>query len=250
MYTVLWTRHGLRHSFGPFRLESKEATQVRKVRRASSSALSRSPRIARVIARAAVAAGVAALAVSSTAAARTVARAAQSASCTNNTLVQTNKGPVCGLTGVNYDQWLGIPYAAPPVGQLRWHSPRPHAAWSDPLQAGQAGSACPQAGGASPSTNEDCLFLNVTVPTGVGSGPLPVLVYIRGRGFQSGATSLYPEMQLAAQRRVIVVGVQYRLGVLGFLAKAALGRHAGDYGLQDQQAAAEMGAAQHRRLRR
>jgi para-nitrobenzyl esterase len=144
---------------------------------------------------------------------------------------------VCGLTGVGVNQWLGIPYAAPPVGQLRWHSPEPHAAWSDPLQAVTPGSAGPQTGGASPSTNEDCLFLNVTVPTGVGPGPLPVLVYIHGGGFQSGDTSLYPEMQLATQGHVIVVGIQYRLGVLGFLADAAFGRHAGDYGLEDQQAA-------------
>lgn len=178
------------------------------------------------------------IAVSATSAVNSARTAsAQSVSCAPGTDIQTASGPICGLAGTNYHQWLGIPYAAPPVGNLRWEPPQPHAPWTTTLQALTPGSACPQSGGASASTNEDCLYLNVTAPTAAGPGPLPVLVYIHGGGFQSGATYLYPETKLATQGRVIVVGIQYRLGVLGFLADSAFGRHAGDYGLQDQQAA-------------
>ena len=89
------------------------------------------------------------------------------------------------------------------------------------------------------TASEDCLQLDITAPTGVGSA-LPVIVYIHGGGFTGGTTSTYPEQELAtggplAGGPVIVVGIEYRLGVLGFLADKALGAHSGDFGLQDQQ---------------
>jgi para-nitrobenzyl esterase len=176
---------------------------------------------------------VAALAASSLATGRTVARAAQASACSSGTVVQTASGPVCGTAQTGYNQWLGIPYAAPPVGQLRWQPPQAPQPWTTTLPALTQPPGCPTGS----TGNEDCLYLDVTAPTGVGSGSLPVIVYIHGGGFTGGATSTYPEDTLATGGPVIVVGIEYRLGVLGFLADAALGRHSGDYGLEDQQAA-------------
>jgi para-nitrobenzyl esterase len=179
---------------------------------------------------------VAALAASSLATGRTVARAAQ-VTCSTGTTVSTSNGPVCGTAEAGYNQWLGIPYAAPPVGQLRWHSPQPPQASTTLFAALTQPPGCLGSGTATAS--EDCLYLDVTTPTGVGSGPLPVIVYIHGGGFTGGTTSTYPEDTLATGGPVVVVGIEYRLGVLGFLADSALGSHSGDYGLQDQQAAME-----------
>jgi para-nitrobenzyl esterase len=154
--------------------------------------------------------------------------------CAAGTTIQTKKGPVCGLVQSNYTQWLGIPYAKPPVGNLRWAPPQTPASWTAPLQATQEESPCPQS---TISTDEDCLYVDVIVPSGAGSGPLPVVVHIHGGGFQGGSNSVYDKTKLATQGHVIVVGIQYRLGILGFLAESQFGAHAGDYGLQDQQAA-------------
>lgn len=164
-----------------------------------------------------------------------MARAAQVSACSSGTDVQTATGTVCGSAQTGYDQWLGIPYAAPPVGQLRWQPPQPHQPWATTLAALTQPPGCPSGS----TGNEDCLYLDVTAPTGEGSGSLPVIVYIHGGGFTGGATSTYPEDTLATGGPVIVVGIEYRLGVLGFLADSALGRHSGDYGLEDQQAALE-----------
>jgi para-nitrobenzyl esterase len=159
---------------------------------------------------------------------------AQTVTCAPGTTVQTSYGPVCGVTATGVNQWFGIPYAAPPVGNLRWQPPQPHQPWTTTLAAVTQPPGCP---GSNATATEDCLYLDVTAPTGVGSGPLPVIVYIHGGGFTGGETSTYPEDTLATGGPVIVVGIEYRLGVLGFLADAALGRHSGDYGLEDQQAA-------------
>ncbi len=165
--------------------------------------------------------------------------AAAQGTCAAGTLVQTTTGPVCGIVVNGVREWLGIPYAAPPVGALRWQPPQPHVSWTTPLQATQEESPCSQP----PSfqtgnlpTSENCLYVDVWVPTGAGPGPLPVMVHIHGGGFQGGANAIYPGSFLATQGHVIVVGIQYRLGVLGFLAEQALGAHSGDYGLEDQQA--------------
>lgn len=165
----------------------------------------------------------------------TVARAADAPACSSSTLVQTATGPVCGTAQTGFNQWLGIPYAAPPVGQLRWQPPQPHQAWTTPLAAVTQPPGCPGSG--TSTASEDCLYLDVTTPTGAGSGPLPVILYIHGGGFTGGTTATYPEDTLATGGPVVVVGIEYRLGVLGFLADKALGAHSGDYGLEDQQAA-------------
>jgi para-nitrobenzyl esterase len=159
--------------------------------------------------------------------------------CDAGTIVHTLSGPVCGIV-VNGDrEWLGIPYAAPPVGALRWQSPKPHAPWSTTLQATAFGNECAQ--GIPPAFpvggSEDCLFVNVVRPPGaVPSSGLPVLVHIHGGGFVIGSGDADYTL-LANTGREVVVSMNYRLGIFGFLANSALGANSGDYGLQDQQAA-------------
>lgn len=137
-------------------------------------------------------------------------------------------------------QFLGIPYAAPPVGELRWKAPQPPAAWSGSRPARAFGPHCPQrdtsplsaygaAGG-----QEDCLYLNVYAPA--TPGPHPVLVWIHGGAFQYGQSNGYLPARLTAQG-VTVVTINYRLGALGFLAHPALRDEAGrsgNYGVMDQ----------------
>jgi para-nitrobenzyl esterase len=157
-------------------------------------------------------------------------------------VVRTQSGAVHGIVAKQTRSFDGIPYAAPPVGDLRWAPPRPKAAWSGTRDATKPGSACPQTAGFlgdAPSDTEDCLYLNVTTPRNTGGKKLPVMFWIHGGGFYSGSGSLYGAERLAAQGKVIVVTLNYRLGVFGFLAHPALDKTtpSGDYGLQDQQAA-------------
>jgi para-nitrobenzyl esterase len=166
------------------------------------------------------------------------AATATAPACTSGTTVNTRDGAVCGLTANGVTSYLGVPYAAPPLGNLRWRPPARVAHRSTTLQATQAGLTCPQPGvlgSTPPPSSEDCLTLNVQVPTNAGSGPLPVMVEIHGGGFVQGTPA--DQTVLASKGNVIAVGVNYRLGVLGFLAEKALGEHSGDYGLMDQQAA-------------
>ena len=165
-----------------------------------------SRRLAAVAAVLAVTAGIAVLAGSSLATGKTVARAAQASACSPGTTVQTTSGPVCGIsypagtsaTGIvaqtSFNQWLGIPYAAPPVGQLRWKPPQPSPPWTTTLAADTQPPGCPGSG--TSTASEDCLQLDITAPTGVGSA-LPVILYIHGGGFTGGTTSTYPEQELA-----------------------------------------------------
>jgi para-nitrobenzyl esterase len=169
----------------------------------------------------------------------TAAAAAPAApACTAGTLVQTKDGPVCGLVANGVTSYLGIPYAAPPVGALRWRPPAPVTPWTTTFQATRPGADCPQPtfpGSTPRTTSEDCLNLNVQVPTNAGSGRLPVMVEIHGGGFLLGGPP--DQTHLAEAGHVITVAIHYRLGILGFLAHRALGQHSGDCGLQDQQAA-------------
>ncbi len=160
-------------------------------------------------------------------------------------VVPTQYGPVQGTRVGAINEWLGIPYATPPVGPLRWYPPQPPAPFAGTYQATQFGSACPQ--GISqfgrPSTNEDCLYLNIYVPAGAtAASNLPVMVWIHGGAFVDGEGADYDGSPLASQGNVIVVTINYRLGLLGFLAHPALAASdpkgsSGNYGLQDQQAA-------------
>jgi para-nitrobenzyl esterase len=165
--------------------------------------------------------------------------AAAAPPCTSGTQVTTASGPVCGVTSDGVTSYLGIPYAAPPVGDRRWRPPAPAAPWSDTLSATMPGPVCtgPDSNTGAVSGSEDCLTLNVQVPAdaGGGSARLPVMVEIHGGGFlapigpASGA-------HLVSAGHVVYVAMNYRLGILGFMANRALGPHSGDYGLQDQQA--------------
>jgi para-nitrobenzyl esterase len=154
-------------------------------------------------------------------------------------VVGTANGAVGGLANGAVDEFLGIPYAAPPVGALRWQPPQPAASWSGVRDATQFGPHCPQVAGpfGQGSTSENCLFLNVFTPS--GGGGHPVMVWIHGGALVSGESNDYDPTQLVADG-VTVVTINYRLGALGFLAHPALADangQSGDYGLMDQQAA-------------
>jgi para-nitrobenzyl esterase len=167
-------------------------------------------------------------------------------------IVSTDKGQLEGkLDPINgTSMFLGVPYAAPPSGALRWKPPAPAAAWSGVRQAVGFGSRCPQVDDgvwAKPTPySEDCLYLNVWTPT-TGSGRRPVMFYIHGGGFLAGASSdmgigpLLNGAHLAGDHDVVVVTINYRLGALGFLAHPSLaaesGGRSGNYGLLDMIAA-------------
>jgi para-nitrobenzyl esterase len=162
--------------------------------------------------------------------------------CAAGTQVQTAQGPVCGTVDNGVTEWLGIPYAAPPVGALRWQPPQPAAPWTAPLQATAFGDECiqpsPDQGGLPVAgSSENCLFVNVWAPPGSSSdSSLPVMVHIHGGGFFAGSGN-GDNTLLATTGHEVIVSLNYRLGIFGFLADSAMGPHAGDYGLQDQQAA-------------
>jgi para-nitrobenzyl esterase len=156
-------------------------------------------------------------------------------------IVATDKGHVKGINDSDMFKFLGIPYAAPPVGQSRWKEPAPAASWNGVRDANAYGNVCPQAAGAfgSASTNEDCLYLNVYMPK--DTGPFPVMLWIHGGAFVSGDGGAgYDPSKLVAQG-VGVVTINYRLGYFGFFAHPELsaeqGGGSGNYGLMDQQAA-------------
>lgn len=154
--------------------------------------------------------------------------------------VRTDRGPVTGTTTGEVRSFQGIPFAAPPVGELRWQSPRPAARWRDPLDATKPKPSCAQLPGfgATESATEDCLYVNVTTPKKKAHRPLPVMVWFHGGAFLNGSASEYNPVDLVTQGDVIVVTVAYRLGALGYLATPGLtaeaGNQSGTYGLQDQ----------------
>jgi para-nitrobenzyl esterase len=157
-------------------------------------------------------------------------------------IVATEEGPIQGEVTNGVAKFLGIPYAAPPIGALRWSPPVPHERWSTVLETTTYGYRCIQGG--APNTSEDCLDLNVFVPADAvqsasrKSERLPVMFWIFGGGLVEGSPDGYDGSALASQGRTIVVTVNYRLGVFGFLLNRALktnGHVYGDFGLLDQQ---------------
>ena len=159
--------------------------------------------------------------------------------------VQSAQGTVEGLRVNSIDEFLGIPYAVPPVGDLRWRPPVAAKPWTGVRQATQFGPACAQvttlgvfAGPA--NVNEDCLTLNVFTPDIGTSDTLPVLVWLHGGGNMDGSSRDYDASRLASLGKIVVVTINYRLGLLGWLANPALdaeGHPFADYGLLDQQLA-------------
>jgi len=163
--------------------------------------------------------------------------------------VMTTEGAVKGFEEQGYGvcAWKGIPYAAPPVGDLRWKKTQPPLPRSAVLEATQVGMSCPQkeeitSGGKSIGFSEDCLFLNIWSPKNQDNGKLsPVMVYFHGGGFQqgSGGYTMYDGKYLAGQKDVVLVTVNYRIGALGFLALPELRQEdpdgsTGNYGILDQ----------------
>jgi para-nitrobenzyl esterase len=159
-----------------------------------------------------------------------------------SSVVTTVEGAVRGSVASSTNQYLGIPYAAPPVGPLRWQAPEPADHWSGVRDATRFGPHCPQVSSefGVASTSEDCLYLNVYTPsTDHGTGGLPVMVWFHGGVLVWGESDDWNPAQMVANG-VIVVTINYRLGALGFLADSTLTGHggsAGNYGLMDQQAA-------------
>ncbi|HWD01777.1 MAG TPA: carboxylesterase family protein [Amycolatopsis sp.] len=149
-------------------------------------------------------------------------------------VVQTTSGAVRGVAEPDHRVFEGIPYAAPPVGALRWRPPAPPAAWQGERDATKPGPRCPQGDGA--GTSEDCLYLNVWTPS-VATAKKPVLVWIHGGAFVDGGGDRYDARRLVSRGDVVVVTINYRLGALGFLADPALGPQPGNYGFLDQQQA-------------
>jgi len=166
-------------------------------------------------------------------------------------VVRTDAGRVAGVHDARrgLDEFKGIPYAAPPLGKLRWKPPQPVAAWKGVREADRFGPRCmqrPVFGDMvfrSDGMSEDCLYLNVWTPAGSKGRKLPVLVYFFGGGFIGGDGSEYRyDGASLARRGIVTVTVNYRLDVFGFLALPALAaespHHAtGNYGLLDQVAA-------------
>ncbi|MEV6427194.1 carboxylesterase family protein [Nocardia sp. NPDC051463] len=164
-------------------------------------------------------------------------------------VVTIDTGQLRGRQSAGLRLFEGIPYAAPPVGELRWRPPALPASWSGIRDAINAGPSCPQGNGAievvssGVAKSEDCLYLNVSTPSTlpVDGRHLPVLVWIHGGSFASGSGDTYGAGPLvtSGDGDVIVVTINYRLGTLGFLAATALddGSGSGNYGLLDQQAA-------------
>ena len=162
-------------------------------------------------------------------------------------VVNTAEGPVRGFKKDGVYTFLGIPYAAPPVGNLRWRPPAPVKKWRDALDATKMGSSCPQVTTLGPfagptSVTEDCLFLNVYT-TGKDGPKKPVVVWIHGGGNIDGEAAAYDGAKLATGgpngTETVTVILNYRLGLFGFLSHPALnaeGHLWGNYGILDIQA--------------
>jgi para-nitrobenzyl esterase len=175
-----------------------------------------------------------------------VPEAGHDASTNGCALASTKTGPVEGNPSGGTCAYEGIPFAAPPTGNLRWKAPVAPAAWTTPRPSAPA-SGCPQV--ASPfgvaSTDEDCLYLNVWSPEPRPGGKAPVMVFVHGGAFVygSGTFSLYDGTKLAGATGNLVVTLNYRLGPFGFLSSPALRSEdkahgsSGDYGILDQLAA-------------
>lgn len=160
-----------------------------------------------------------------------------------------DSGPISGTWEEGVWVYKGIPYAAPPVGELRWREPHPVTPWKELRPCTEYGPACVQPEWPYPvgreffnvrEQSEDCLYLNVWSPAGDPNERLPVMVWIHGGGFTvgSGSQILYEGKHLA-KKGVVVVTINYRLGPFGFLAHPKLSQESprnvsGNYGLLDQ----------------
>jgi len=172
------------------------------------------------------------------------------------TLLHLADGDLQGHMNGNTREFLGIPFVAPPIGALRWRPPAPAIPWQNVLEASAFAPACAQLASlqSGASESEDCLYLNVWTPDPAPAKPRPVMVWFHGGGNVTGSASdvvpfpdipgyIYDGHVLVEEHDVVVVTIQYRLGVLGFFGHAALAGEdpsypfAGNQGLLDQRAA-------------
>ncbi|HEY7799742.1 MAG TPA: carboxylesterase family protein, partial [Hyphomonadaceae bacterium] len=168
-----------------------------------------------------------------------------------STTVETRSGPVRGSLDAGVVSFKGIPYAAPPTGNLRWRPPAPAAPWTAPLDATTFGPQCVQPQRTGPGSrpgqpapqamSEDCLSVNVWTSAKSADARLPVLVWLHGGNFALSSGAGYDGANLS-RRGIVVVSLNYRLGVVGFLAHPALTLESaqgvsGNYGLLDEIAA-------------
>ncbi|MGN9793234.1 carboxylesterase/lipase family protein [Streptomyces sp. OZ13] len=181
----------------------------------------------------------------------TAARATTTdATAAEGPVVTTRYGQVRGKAGQTANSYLGIPYAAPPVGSQRWKPPSPPGRWPGVRAATTPGNPCMQGAASSPwgdlagpgTPSEDCLYLNVHTPAQRALHKRPVMVWIHGGGFTVGSGTFYDGSNLAAKGDVVDVTFNYRLGAFGYLAHPGLAEESpqgisGNYGLLDQQAA-------------
>jgi para-nitrobenzyl esterase len=165
---------------------------------------------------------------------------------TDASIVATDRGPVRGRLQAGVREFLGIPYARPPIAERRWRPPEEPEAWNGVRDATQRSPSCAQldTDGFVRESSEDCLYLNLWVPLPREAPPRPVLFWIPGGAFYqgSGGDALYDGAKLAARTGALVITINYRLGPFGFLSHRELAREAGRtaspaHGLLDQQAA-------------
>ncbi len=158
-------------------------------------------------------------------------------------IVTTTSGIIRGLNEGTVLSLKGIPYAVPPTGEQRWAPPAPATPWKGTLDATSYRNGCPQVARYSLTQagyEEDCLFINVTVPNDgkPANAKRPVFVWIYGGAFVGGSSALYPLTDLALAGDAVVVSFNYRLGVLGFMAHPSFEASAnGAYGREDQREA-------------
>src|SRR5579863_2358142 len=160
--------------------------------------------------------------------------------------VMVKQGKLIGINESGVDEFLGVRYAFPPIGAMRWRPPHPVLPSIKQVKVTQFGSNCPQTVNVfgSSSLSEDCLFLNIYTPSNASndasSKSLPVMVWIHGGGLRSGSGASYNPTDMVKQGKIIVITINYRLGILGFLAHPAFnheGHDIANYGIMDQQLA-------------
>ena len=152
--------------------------------------------------------------------------------------VSVTGGDIEGIAGDEMNVYKGIPFAAPPVGDLRWKAPQPVIPWDGVREAKEFGNSPVQAMG---DGSEDCLYLNVWTPARSVKDKMPVMVWIFGGGFAMGTSSQFDGAPLAS-KGVILVTINYRVGTMGFFAHPELSEEnpqhvSGNYGILDQIAA-------------
>ncbi|HWG16252.1 MAG TPA: carboxylesterase family protein [Acidobacteriaceae bacterium] len=153
--------------------------------------------------------------------------------------VRVEQGMLQGTSEGGLTVYRGIPFAAPPVGDLRWRAPAGAAKWDGVRAADKFAPECEQSGGPATGMSEDCLYLNVWTPAKSASDKVPVLVWIYGGGFNAGATSIPTYSgEVLAKKGVVLVSIAYRVGVLGFFSHPELSAESpqhvsSNYGLLD-----------------